>query len=114
MRLLRCIARAVLKNGGRLLCDLLPAGQALYDVAADPGQPSPEGGRAAARRAGGRAPAQAPAADIQAGGAAAVAAVAAHEPPDLQLALVSYLTQVPAAIRRSLKRPSDPDGRTLP
>ena len=43
-----------------------------------------------------------------------VQAVAADQPPEVRQALTAYLTQVPAAIRRSLRRPSDPTGTTVP
>ena len=35
-------------------------------------------------------------------------------PPRTREAVRSYLTQVPAALRRSLRRPADPSGRTVP
>ncbi len=40
--------------------------------------------------------------------------VAADQPETVRHAVASYLTQVPAMVRRSLKRPADPTGRTLP
>ncbi len=40
--------------------------------------------------------------------------VAADQPEAVRQAVASYLTQVPAMVRRSLKRPADPTGRTLP
>jgi formylglycine-generating enzyme required for sulfatase activity/serine/threonine protein kinase len=44
---------------------------------------------------------------------AAVAIEAGQQPADIQLALVSYLSQIPATIRQSQRRPEDPVGRTL-
>jgi serine/threonine protein kinase len=40
--------------------------------------------------------------------------VAAGQPPEIELRLADYLTQVPALLRQSLKRPSDAKGRSLP
>jgi serine/threonine protein kinase/DNA-binding PadR family transcriptional regulator len=40
--------------------------------------------------------------------------VAADQPETVRQAVASYLTQVPAMVRRSLKRPADPTGKTLP
>jgi hypothetical protein len=37
-----------------------------------------------------------------------------HQPPEAQRAVAAYLTQIPASIRRSLRRPSDPTGTTIP
>ena len=40
--------------------------------------------------------------------------VAAGASPDVREALTTYLRQVPAEIRRTLRRPSDPTGTTVP
>jgi hypothetical protein len=40
--------------------------------------------------------------------------VAGNQSPDLQIVLETYLTQVPGAVRRSLRSPLDPTGRTIP
>src|SRR5262245_19380474 len=45
--------------------------------------------------------------------ATAVAEEATQQPLELQLVLTSFLTQVPAQVRRSLHRPSDPTGTTV-
>ena len=58
--------------------------------------------------------AQAPAEQVLQQVEADVQAVAADQPAEVQQALTAYLTQVPAAIRRSLRRPSDPTGTTVP
>src|SRR5262249_22293304 len=57
---------------------------------------------------------QTPAAELKAAVAEVVEEVAADKPKEVQQALTSYLTQVPAAIRRSLRRPADPSGSTVP
>src|SRR5436190_8077407 len=43
-----------------------------------------------------------------------VAEVAGDQPLEMQFQLERYLTQVPAAIRQSLRRPEDPSGKTVP
>jgi len=40
--------------------------------------------------------------------------VAAGQSPQLQQVIAQYLTQIPAAVRRSLRRPADPTGITVP
>jgi len=40
--------------------------------------------------------------------------VAGDQPPEVRQALANYLAQVPAMLRRSTRRPSDPTGTTLP
>ena len=40
--------------------------------------------------------------------------IAADEPADVRQALAGYLRQVPASIRRRLRRPADPSGTTIP
>src|SRR4051794_34122653 len=44
----------------------------------------------------------------------AVRETAGDQPRDVQLALSLYLEQVPGTIRRSLRSPQDPTGRTVP
>jgi serine/threonine protein kinase len=51
---------------------------------------------------------------VKSASAEAVHEVAADQPRDVQLLLSTYLQQVPAAIRRTLRRPSDHTGRTVP
>jgi serine/threonine protein kinase len=62
-------------------------------------------------------------AEVRAEADAAIAEVSAAAPPEVQLelarpevgqALVGYLAQVPGSIRRSLRRPRDPSGTTIP
>ncbi len=40
-------------------------------------------------------------------------AIAPGSPPEIDLILESYLTQVPAMVRKSMRRPSDPTGTTV-
>ena len=120
MRLLRCIASAVVANGLKALASGIPFVGGLIEIAADAWKryreqpaknaPPPE----ATLSAEVEALAQAPAVQMRQQVAEAVKEAAANQPAAVQVALTSYLTQVPAMIRRSLRRPSDPGGTTLP
>jgi formylglycine-generating enzyme required for sulfatase activity len=117
LRLLRCLARAVKNNALKVLADAVPFGGALYDVAADAWRnyrQQPQADPKADLAADLQAVAQAPAADVRQEAVAAAKEVAADQPPAVQQALTLYLTQVPAMVRRSLRRPSDPTGTTVP
>jgi hypothetical protein len=121
MRFLYCLARAVVKNGFKILADAVPFGGALYDVAVDTWQEHRQGraGEPAAKPEAALAGelqglAQAPAGQVRREVAEAVQQAAGDQPPELQLALSSYLTQVPAMVRRVSRRPSDPTGTTVP
>jgi formylglycine-generating enzyme required for sulfatase activity len=113
-RLLKCLARAIVKNGAKLVCAFVPGGSALADVAADTWEDYRKEQREDALRAEVQALAQAPADQVRQEVGAAVAEEAAAAPAEVRQALTAYLSQVPAAIRRSLKRPSDPSGTTVP
>lgn len=112
--LLRCLAKAVVKHGIKFLCHLAPGGGAVYDFAADVWEDYCRDAREDALRLELEALAQAPADQIDQQVEADVQAVAADQPPEVRQALNAYLTQVPAAIRRSLRRLSDPSGTTVP
>ncbi|MHB1799917.1 MAG: hypothetical protein ACYCUI_16755, partial [Vulcanimicrobiaceae bacterium] len=112
--ILRSLARAVVKHGVKFLCDLAPGGGALYEFAVDMLEDYRRDGWENALRADLQALAQAPAEPVQQEVEAVVQAVAAGQTPEVRQALTAYLTQMPAAIRRSLRRPSDPTGTTMP
>jgi serine/threonine protein kinase len=113
-RLLRCLAKAVAKHGGKFLFSLVPGGEAVYDIAADALEDYRRAREEGALRAELQALAQAPPEQVRQEAQAAVQAEAAGLPPDAQQTMATYLTQVPATIRRSLRRPSDPTGTTVP
>jgi formylglycine-generating enzyme required for sulfatase activity len=108
------IARAAVKHGVKFLLNLVPGGDAVYEMATDVWEDYRRDRQDAALRAELQAAAGAPAEQVRQEAEAAVQAEAAGQPPEVQLALVSYLSQVPASIRRSLRRPSDPSGTTVP
>jgi eukaryotic-like serine/threonine-protein kinase len=113
-RFLRCVAKAVVRNGVKLACGLVPGGGVVYEVAADAWEDYCQHGEKEALRKEIEALANASAEEVRQDVAAAVQAEAADQPQDDQQNLTNYLSQVPAAIRRSLRRPSDPIGLTVP
>jgi formylglycine-generating enzyme required for sulfatase activity len=58
--------------------------------------------------------AQAPATEVREAVARAVAEVAEGAPAEVQARLSRSLSEVPGAVRRTLRRPDDPEGRSLP
>jgi formylglycine-generating enzyme required for sulfatase activity/serine/threonine protein kinase len=116
-RFLKCVAKAALDNAPKALLGLfMPAvANALWDIAGDVVKnwkeqtPRPD-----ERRAEVQALAAAPAAEVRRQAEEAVAAVAADQPEPLRRSLVTYLTQLPGAVRRSLRRVDDPTGATVP
>jgi formylglycine-generating enzyme required for sulfatase activity len=112
--LLRCLARAIAKQGPRLLLDVAPWAGRLYDVAVEAWEDYRRDQREDALQAEVQALAQATPEQVRQEVEEAVGAEADGQPPEVRRALTAYLAQVPAAIRRSLRRPSDPRGATLP
>ena len=113
-RLLGCLAKAIVKNGVKFLCGLVPGGEVLFEIASDAWEDYREGRPDDGLRAELGALAQAPAAEVRQEAELAAQAAAAHLPADERQKLAAYLGQVPAMIRRSLRRPSDPTGTTVP
>ncbi len=114
--LLRCIGEAIVCKGPKALFSLVPFGEVVFEVAenawerlakASPRQEQPA--LLAAAAAAGLDETRQEAAE-------AVRAINATAPMPLeaQVKLVAYLSQVPACVRQSFKRPADPTGRTAP
>src|SRR5947208_13468310 len=104
---LRCVGKAVVKHGLRAVAGLVPMGAELYDIATDAWSEFHKDQREYNLRAeiaslAGASPDEARSAAEQ-----VVQEVAADRPPEEQTALVSYLAQVPATVRQSLRRPAD-------
>ena len=114
LHFLRCVGKGIVRHGPRALASLVPMGVILYDAAgdiladyrADDGQQQ--------LRDEIQALAQANAAEARQAAEEVVREVAADQAPEVQLALASYLSQVPATIRQSLRTPADLTGTTLP
>jgi TPR repeat protein len=113
-RLLRCVARAVIKNAGKFLFSLVPGGAVLYDIAYMSYMEYHRDQHAEGLRAEILAMARVQPLQFQAEVQAVVGEVAGLEPKEVQEQLAGYLSQMPASIRRSLRRFSDPAGATVP
>src|SRR6266852_977367 len=99
MRLLACLARAVLKNGLKALVDAVPFGAVVREIAADAWQAFRERPAAEAAKADDATPAeenlpaeiqdlaQAPASEVQQAIEQAVQQTAGAQPPSVQRAL---------------------------
>jgi serine/threonine protein kinase len=112
--LFRCIGEAVCAQGLRGLAGVVPFGDVVYDVAREVLErfrryQEEEHWREALEEA-----VQAAAQEVREEARAVAHEVAAGQPPEIELRLADYLTQVPALLRQSLKRPSDAQGRSLP
>src|SRR5262245_27250228 len=105
-----CLGEAVRHHGLRALAGLVPFGDALYEIAAEALKRLRERQNEEEHRLALQEAAQAAIEEVKVEAAAAVQKVAGDQPAEVQQALTSYLVQVPAAIRQSLKRPADPTG----
>lgn len=109
-----CVAQAIKDKGLRGLCELVPGGQYAFDVAGHAYKLLRERQKAAAIK---EEIAKVAAASIAEAKKVAeeVARRVAHEAPiEERIALELYLTQLPGAVRQSLKRAADPSGKTVP
>ena len=110
----QCVAEAVKNKGFRGLCDMVPGGQYLLDVAGDALRLMRERRRAAELREEMARVAATSVEEARRAAAEVARAVAKEATPDELVALELYLTQIPGAVRASLKRADDPSGRTMP
>lgn len=112
--LLRCVAEAVAEKGVRGLADIVPGGGYVFDVA----QRAWEKYRKRKDDAGRRAEIQElAAANFDEAKQAAIQAameVAMAEPVESRTILEQYLAGIPATVRQTLRRASDPSGTTVP
>jgi hypothetical protein len=111
---LRCVGRAAVKNGGKALCSLVPFGEAAYEIARDACEEYRRDHSEADLRADLEQLARSSPAEARQAAEAVAAQEAADQSAEIQLALVSYLDQVPAAIRQSLRCPNNPGGTRPP
>jgi serine/threonine protein kinase len=112
--LLRCIGAAICARGVRALAGAVPLGDVLYDVAAESLERFRQERLLNEERACLEEAAQAAIAEVKEEALLVVRDIAAQQPAPLQSRLTAYLAQVPACIRQSLRRPSDPLGLTVP
>jgi len=112
--ILRCLARAVVKNGARALLRLVPFAEFALDIAQDTHAEFAKESDENDLRAALQELSQAPSREIHQAAQQVAIQEAAGQPEEFRLNLVSYLDQLPASIRQTLRRPSDPSGTTVP
>jgi serine/threonine protein kinase len=114
--ILKVVGKALVVRGGKFLLNAVSGG--VLGEAVDVVQYAWEEWRKAtteeARQASLQALAQAPVQEVRKHAAQIAQEVAADQPEAVRQNLVNYLTHVPASVRRSLRRASDPSGTTIP
>jgi formylglycine-generating enzyme required for sulfatase activity len=115
-RFLRCLAQAVARHGGKFLVRLIPGGvgEVVYEMVADAWQSYQHENDSADLRGEIENLAQATPAQVRRQVEEVLAAEAVPLSAEQRQAAAAYLAQVPALIRRELRRPSDPGGTTVP
>jgi serine/threonine protein kinase len=114
LALFECVAQAVKDKGLRGLCEMVPAGPYVFDVANHAYKLYRDRKRDRLLK---EEIAKAAAAGIEEAKRTAeevARRVAGDAPIEERLALELYLTQIPGAVRQSLKRADDPSGKTVP
>lgn len=109
---LRCVGRAALKNGGRAIAGLVPGGSVAYEIVEDAYEEYRRDHSEAQLRADLDALTRAPVSEVRQAAEAVAAEQATDQPADVQLALVSYLDTLPAALPEPAAAPVD-DGVTV-
>src|SRR5262245_24231325 len=113
MALLRFVARASLNAvGGGILGDF--AIDVIPDIARDVWKHWSAGKTPPQMHAELQALAQAPPAEVREAARQAAAEAAPELNLEMRERLADYVAQVPALVRRTLRRPSDPSGATVP
>lgn len=111
---MKCVAEAVVAKGVRGLVEWVPGGAYLYDVAADAGKRLRDRKHRAEVIDELRQAAQASFEEAKAAAEQVAREVAAAGPVEDRVALELYLSQVPGAVRKSLRRAEDHTGRSVP
>src|ERR1700722_12593363 len=91
---LRCVGNAVVKNGGKALAGLVPFGEVLYEIATSAYEEYRKDHGEGELRVELQGLAQASPAEVH----QIAEQIAAKEPVEVRLAVVSYLDQLPAAV----------------
>jgi serine/threonine protein kinase len=117
---MECVARAVMNNGVRGLAEFVPGGGYLVDVVKEAMKLLKERRKMAQIRAEIAAAAAAAATSEEARTAAeevtreVVKEAGPAVPAEDRVTLELFLTQIPAAVRQTMKRADDPAGKTVP
>lgn len=109
-----CLAVAIKDKGVRGLCDLVPGGGYAFDIARHAYRLYCERKKAIAIKEEIAKIAAASAAEAKKIAEQVARQVVNEGPVEDRLTLELYLTQIPGAIRQSLKRAADPTGKTVP
>jgi serine/threonine protein kinase len=109
-----CVAQAIKDKGLRGLCEMVPGGPYVFDIAGHAYKLFHERKKEAALREELARIAAASAEQAKQAAAEAVRKVAPDAPVEERIALELYLTQFPGSVRQSLKRADDPAGKTVP
>jgi serine/threonine protein kinase len=112
--LFKCIGQALCANGLKALAGMVPMGAAIYDIAEDACERLREHAQEEQLRGLVAAAVHASPAEVRREAASVVLELIADQPREVQINLELYLSQIPAAIRQSLKRPADPTGKSVP
>ncbi|HEV3437127.1 MAG TPA: protein kinase [Gemmata sp.] len=109
-----CVGQAVMNKGVRGLCDFVPGSSYLLDVVGEAYRLIRDRRKAAQLREDIARIAAASTEEAKKVAEEVARKVAAEAKPNEQIALELYLTQIPGAVRASLKRSDDPSGKTVP
>ncbi len=109
-----CVGQAVMNKGVRGLCDFVPGSSYLLDVVGEAYRLIRDRRKAAQLREDIARIAMASTEEAKKIAEEVARKVAAKAKPNEQIALELYLTQIPGAVRASLKRSDDPSGKTVP
>jgi len=111
---MKCVAESVMEKGVRGLAEFVPGGPYLFDVAADAMKRMKERRKRDEVCDELRQAAQATFEEAKAAAERVAREVVAAGPVEDRLTLELYLSQVPGAVRKSLRRPEDYTGRSVP
>ena len=116
LHIMRCVGRAVVKNGAGALASLVPFGSALFEIARDALEDyrKDPSNSEAALRAELEAMAQASPTEVREAAKEVASTEGKGLPEEVRATLLVTLVQMPDSTRKSLRRPADPSGKTVP
>ena len=114
LHFMNCVAEAVMAKGIRGLAEWVPGGPYLYDVAGDAMKRLKDRRKRDEVINDLRRMAEATFADAKETAERVAREVASAAPLEDRLTLELYLSQMPGAIRKTLRRADDPSGKTVP
>src|ERR1019366_8085262 len=109
----QCVAEAAAEKGLRGVAELAPGGGAIFDIGKGAWEKYRQRCKEDKQREEIQQMAQASLEEIKKEAIAEAKKVAAEQ-PQIQAIIEVFLTQIPASIQQSLKRPDDPTGKSVP